>query len=457
MKSLAEWDKKFIWHPFTQQAEWAGRKPIVIQSADGVWLKDIRGRRLIDGVSSLWVNVHGHNHPALNKALRRQLDRIAHSTFLGLTHEPAIRLAKALVEIAPKGLSRVFYSDNGSTAVEVAVKMAYQYWQLKGKSRKTKFVSMKEGYHGDTLGSVSVGGIDLFHARFKRLLFRGWTVRAGGNEPAKGRKGERATLPLPPIRRFADSPIRDILERHHREIAAVVMEPLVQGASGMLLMPKGYLAHVAALCKRYNVFLIVDEVATGFGRTGKLFASEHEDVSPDFLCVAKGITGGYLPLAATITTERIYQAFLGRYDEFKAFFHGHTYTANPLACAVALENLNLMKKAGFLAHVKALASQLAAGLEPLKRHPNVKEIRQLGLMVGIELAQADTSPFPPGARMGLKCCDAAFKRGVWLRPLGDVVVLMPPLAISRHELKSLIDVVHQAIFDVTERQLKIKS
>ena len=307
MSTLAHWDKKYVWHPFTQHREWEARDPIVIQSGRGVWLKDSKGRRFIDGVSSLWVNVWGHNHPSLNKAIQKQLLKISHSTFLGLTHEPAIRLAKKLTEIAPTGLSRVFYSDNGSTAVEVAIKMAYQYWQLTGHRQKTKFVSMEEGYHGDTLGSVSVGGIDLFHARFRALLFKGDTVVPGDFEQ-----------------------IRRLLASNHKEIAAVVMEPLVQGASGMLLMPKGYLAHVAKLCKKYQVLLIVDEVATGFGRTGTMFACEQEGVSPDFLCVAKSITGGYLPLAATLTREKLFRAFLGRYDEFKTFFHGHTYTANPL-------------------------------------------------------------------------------------------------------------------------------
>jgi adenosylmethionine---8-amino-7-oxononanoate aminotransferase len=397
----------------------------------------------MDGVSSLWVNVFGHRRAELDQALRRQLSRLAHSTFLGLTHEPAIRLAKKLVEIAPAGLSRVFYSDNGSTAVEVAVKMAYQYWQLTGRPRKKKFVSLREGYHGDTLGSVSVGGIDLFHSRFRSLLFKGWMADPRGDGMAK------------------------ILRRHHKEIAAVVMEPLIQGAAGMLLMPKGYLAHVARLCRTYDVLLIVDEVATGFGRTGTMFAVEQEGVSPDFLCLAKGLTGGYLPLAATLTRERIYRAFLGRYEEFKTFFHGHTYTANPLACAVALANLNLIQKERILSNVRRRARELNQGLSALAHHPHVKEVRQLGLMVGIELVEAKgesltpslspreregvrPKPYAPGRRMGLQVCDEAFKRGVWLRPLGDVVVLMPPLAISASELSFLIHTVRGAIDATTK-------
>lgn len=433
MSTLASLDKKHVWHPFTQQREWDSRDPIVIRSGEGVWLKDDKGRKLLDGNSSLWVNVWGHNHPVLNRALTQQIKKISHSTFLGLTHEPAIRLAKALVDLAPEGLTRVFYSDNGSTAVEVALKMAYQYWQLVGKSQKTKFVSLREGYHGDTVGSVSVGGIDLFHARFRKLLFKGWTVdplltTAGDDKQKRHSRGRKRES------------MEDVLQKHHSEIAAVVLEPLVQGASGMILMPKGYLARVARLCKRYGVLLIVDEVATGFGRTGTMFACEQENVRPDFLCVAKSITGGYLPLAATLAAEKIHRTFRGRYDEFKTFFHGHTYTANPLACAVALANLELYRKKNLLKNVRARARQLAEGLAPLRGVPGVVEIRQIGLMAGIEVG-----PFPPGARMGLKICDQAIRMGVWLRPLGDVVVLLPPLGITEKELAFLIDVVRNSV------------
>jgi adenosylmethionine-8-amino-7-oxononanoate aminotransferase len=419
--TLAALDHRHIWHPFTQGQEWVARDPLIIQSAKGVWLKTVDGRRLLDGNSSLWVNVWGHRHPVLDAALKRQIDRISHCTFLGLTHEPAIRLAKKLVDIAPRGLTRVFYSDNGSTAVEVALKMAYQYWQLKGRPKKNRFLSLKEGYHGDTIGAVSVGGVELFHRRFKRLLFDGW----------QGNEANFLTL----------------LRRHHRSLAAVVMEPLIQGASGMLLMSKGFLKKVERLCKELDVFLIVDEVATGFGRTGTMFAVEQENVHPDFLCVAKSLTGGYLPLAATLTSERVYRAFLGRYDEFKTFFHGHTYTANPLACAVAIANLDLYRKKNLLQNVRARARQLQIALKPLLAHPHVKEIRQRGLMAGIELvADKKTGrPFKPSQRMGLKVCQAAIERGVWLRPLGDVIVLLPPLAISETELYFLTNALRRAM------------
>jgi len=469
-KSLAQWDKDVLWHPFTQQSEWASRDPLIIESAKGVWIKDIHGKQYIDGVSSLWVNVFGHNHPILNRAIEQQLKKMAHTTFLGLTHAPAIELAKKLLDIAPSGLSRVFYSDNGSTAVEVAMKIAYQYWQLRkgcsqppspmrctgegwgegklvenrpsslpspirwtgeGIKGKTKFLSMKNGYHGDTLGVVSVGGVDLFHQRFHHLLFSGFHVTPGN---------------------FKE--IERVIQIHHREIAAVVMEPLIQGASGMLVMPKGYLAHVARLCRKFDVLLIIDEVATGFGRTGKMFAVEHENVQPDFLCVAKSLTGGYLPLAATLTTKRVYQAFLGRFDEFKAFFHGHTYTANPLACAVAIATLDLYKKNRLLSQVRQRIIQMKKALNPLRSHPHVKEIRQVGMMVGIELVQDKKTgkSYPPGFRMGLKVCDEALKYGVWLRPLGDVIVLMPPLSISKRELDLLCDALIRSleVFNVQE-------
>lgn len=426
--ALARWDKRYLWHPFTQQAEWAKRDPLIITSGRGVWLRDAKGRRLLDGNSSLWVNAWGHHDPALNRAVQRQLEKIAHCTFLGLTHEPAIRLAKRLVELAPPGLTRVFYSDNGSTAVEVALKMAYQYGQLTGRPKKSKFVSLKEGYHGDTLGSVSVGGVALFHERFKKLLFSGFHVTPGNFDE-----------------------LRRVLSRHHRSIAAMVMEPLIQGASGMRVMPKGYLAEAARLCRRYDVLLVLDEVATGFGRTGTMFACEREKAAPDFLCAAKTLTGGYLPLAVTLAREKIFRAFLGRYDEFKTFFHGHTYTANPLACAVALENLRRYTPRSF-AIIRRRAEEMRRGLEPLRNHPHVKEIRQIGLMAGIELIRdkAKNLAYPAGMRMGLKGCDAAIRRGVWIRPLGDVLVLMPPLAISAPDMRFLTQTVCEAIDEATK-------
>src|SRR4051795_10805936 len=419
---LAADDRRFLWHPFTQQRGWADDDAPIIERAERCELIDIHGRHYIDGVSSLWCNVHGHRHPAIDIAVRDQMDRVAHSTMLGLSHRPAIELARRLVEIAPDGLSRVFYSDSGSTAAEIAVKMAFQYWQQQGGSdaRRTRFVSLKNAYHGDTIGSVSVGGIDLFHGAYGPLLFGALHAEAGDIEDM--------------ARLFA---------AHPGEIAAVIVEPLVQGAAGILVHPEGYLADVRALCDEYGTFLICDEVATGFGRTGRMFACEHEDVSPDLMCVAKGITGGYLPLAATLATERIYEGFLGRHEEFRTFFHGHTYTGNPLACAAAIATLRLFEQERTLEQLQAKIALLGSLLEPVAAMPGVAEVRRRGFMVGIEL-----EGFPVEARAGHQVTLAARRRGAIVRPLGDVVVLMPPLAITKDELRRLVAITRESIADV---------
>src|SRR5215213_9958895 len=310
---IGELDERYLWHPFTPQRDWDADDAPVIESAEGTDLIDEAGRRYIDGVSSLWCNVHGHRHPRIDAAVRNQLERVAHTTMLGLSHPPAIELARRLVELAPPGLERVFYSDSGSTAAEIALKMAFQFWQQQpdpAARRRTRFVALREAYHGDTVGSVSLGGIDLFHSLYRPLLFD--ALRA---EPGDADDLER------------------VLGAHGEEVAAVVVEPLVQGAAGILVQPEGYLRAARGLCDRFGVLLVCDEVATGFGRTGTMFASEQEGVSPDLMCVAKGLTGGYMPLAATLATERIYEAFLGATSDYKTFFHGHTYTGNPLACA----------------------------------------------------------------------------------------------------------------------------
>jgi adenosylmethionine---8-amino-7-oxononanoate aminotransferase len=417
--TLAEADLQFLWHPFTQQQGWEEEGPLIVEQADRCELIDVDGRRYIDGVSSLWCNVHGHRHPVLDIAVHEQLDRVAHSTMLGLSHPPAIELARGLIELAPPGLQRVFYSDSGSTAAEIALKMAFQYWQQRGgeDGRKTRFVALREAYHGDTIGSVSVGGIDLFHSMYRPLLFD--AVRA---EPGDAADMERA------------------LAENAGEIAAVIVEPLVQGAAGMLIQPPGYLRQVRELCDRHGVFLICDEVATGFGRTGRMFACEHDDITPDFLCVAKGLTGGYLPLAATLTTEQVYEGFLGRFEEFRTFFHGHTYTGNPLACAAALANLRLFEQEDTIERLQPKIELLAELLEPVAALPAVREVRHRGFMVGIEL-----DGFPLEARMGHRVALEARRRGAIVRPLGDVVVLMPPLAIEPRMLKQLVTIVNEAI------------
>jgi adenosylmethionine---8-amino-7-oxononanoate aminotransferase len=421
--SLEQLDQEVLWHPFTQQAEWA---PLVIDHGEGNFLVASDGRRYLDGVSSLWCNVHGHAHPKLTAALVAQAQRLAHSTFLGLTHRPGIELAAAIVEAAPDGLSRVFYSDSGSTAVEIALKQSFQYWALTGKPRKQRFLRLGDAYHGDTLGAVGVGGIDLFHRVFGPLLVQSIAIPS----PA-GTDGDAALGQLE----------RELVTRGD-EIAAFIFEPLIQGAAGMLVHSKGFLRRAADLCRQYGVHLILDEVATGFGRTGTLFACEQEQVSPDFLCLAKGISGGYLPLAATLTTEEVYRAFLGRRAEMKHFFHGHTYTANPIACAVGLESLRLLR-AETLANAQARIPEAAAALVRLAELPEVLDVRSVGLMVGIELRAVD------GRFMGTEVCDRARAHGVILRPLGDVVVWMPPLSIQVEELALLETATRQAIADVS--------
>jgi adenosylmethionine-8-amino-7-oxononanoate aminotransferase len=412
-------DRNHLWHPFTQQQGWAEEDPVIVESADRCELVDVDGNRYIDGVSSLWCNVHGHRHPAIDVAVREQMDRVSHSTMLGLSHRPAIELAQRLVDIAPPGLTRVFYSDSGSTATEIALKMAFQYWQQQGE-RRTRFISLRDAYHGDTIGSVSVGGIDLFHAAYGPLLFE--ALHAEPGDPAD---------------------MERLLSENEGDVAAVIMEPLVQGAAGMLVHPEGYLRAVRELCDRHDVLLICDEVATGFGRTGRMFACQHEDVAPDLMCVAKGITGGYLPLAATLATERIYEGFLGRHEEFKTFFHGHTYTGNPLACAAAIATLKLFEQERTLEHLERKIELLGELLEPVASTPGVAEVRRRGFMTGIEL-----EGFPVEARAGHQVTLAARRRGAIVRPLGDVVVLMPPLAISQRDLRRLVSITAESIAEV---------
>jgi adenosylmethionine-8-amino-7-oxononanoate aminotransferase len=424
---LAAADRRHLWHPFTQQQGWGDDDPpLIIDHAEGTNLYDADGNAYIDGVSSLWCNVHGHRHPAIDEAIRAQLDRVAHSTMLGLSHQPAIELAERLVAIAPAGLERVFYSDSGSTAVEIALKMAFQWWAQRGETQRTGFICLENGYHGDTLGAVSVGGIDLFHSLYRPLLFDSWPARVGDGEH-----------------------LAALLAEHDGEVAAVIVEPLVQGAGGMLMAPDGYLRRVRELCDEYGVLLICDEVATGFGRTGRMFACEHEDVAPDLLCVGKGLTGGYLPLAATLASERIYDGFLGSFDEFRTFFHGHTYTGNPLACAAGIATLETFERERTLEAVapkiELLERLLTEQVGPL---PGVLEVRQRGLMVGIELMQR-----PPRERLGHLVSCAARRCGAVIRPLGDVIVLMPALAMSEANLRRLVSITASAIAEVTSGRI----
>jgi adenosylmethionine-8-amino-7-oxononanoate aminotransferase len=444
--TLAAWDHRHLWHPFTQMAEWLAEPPLVVAAAEGTTLIDVEGRRYLDGVASLWCNVHGHRHPRLDAALRAQADRVAHSTLLGLTNVPAIELAHALVGIAPPGLTRVFYSDSGATAVEVALRIALQYQQLRGERARTRFASLVEAYHGDTLGAVGVGYSETFHRHLAAAI-----VPAVRLPPPHVFRWQQGLDPEAALAAALEAAERT-LAAHGPTLAAVVVEPLVQGAAGIWVHPPEYLRALAALARRHGALFIADEVATGFGKTGRMFACEHAQVTPDLLCLAKGITGGYLPLAATLATEEVFAAFLGPYEEFRALFYGHTYTGNPLACAVALASLEVFRAERTLERlapkIARLAARLAADVAPL---PHVGEVRQQGIMVGIELVadRRTRAPYPPAARMGQRVVRAARARGVVIRPLGDVIVLMPPLAIADDDLDRLVDVAREAIAEVT--------
>jgi len=445
-KQLAKDDQTYIWHPFTQMKEYVEEDPIVVERGEGCYLIDTEGRRYIDGVSSLWVTIHGHRIPEIDQAIKDQVDKIGHSTLLGITNIPAVELAKKLIEIAPPGLTKVFYSGDGASAVEVALKMAFQYWQHRGKPKKTKFVSLENGYHGDTLGAVSVGGIDLFHATYKPLLFE--VIKAPSYYCYRCPLGK--TYPSCGIACAGE--VGKILEEHHEEVAAVILEPYVQAAGGMIVSPPGYLKEVRSFCDKYGVLLIVDEVATGFGRTGRMFACEHEGVFPDIMVIGKGMTGGYLPLSATLTTEEVFDAFLGNYEEFKTFFHGHSFTGNPICCAAALANIEVFEKEKTLHKLEEKIELLEEELKEFKGLPHVGNVRNKGFMVGIELVEDKETkkPYPPGAKMGWKVSDFAKEEGVLIRPLGNVVVLMPPLGIPIKELKTLLDVAYRSIKKATE-------
>jgi adenosylmethionine-8-amino-7-oxononanoate aminotransferase len=444
--TLAAWDHRYLWHPFTQMADWLAEEPLVIAEAEGTTLVDVQGRRYLDGVSSLWCNVHGHRHPALDAALRAQLDRVAHTTLLGLANVPSIELGRALVGVAPPGLTRVFYSDAGATAVEAALRIALQYQQLRGASGRTRFASLVEAYHGDTLGAVGVGYSETFH-RFVASAVEP-AVRLTPPHVFRWQRGLEADAALGAALEDAER----TLAAHGPTLAALIVEPLVQGAAGMWIHPPAYLRALRELARRHGALFIADEVATGFGRTGRMFACEHAEVTPDVLCVAKGITGGYLPLAATLTTEDVFAAFLGPYEEFRAFFHGHTYTGNALGCAVALASLEVFRSERTLERltpkIARLAARLAADVAPL---PHVGDVRQQGFMVGIELVErpGTRAPYPPAARIGQRVVRAARARGVVIRPLGSTIVLMPPLVIAPADLDRLVDVTRDAIVEAT--------
>jgi adenosylmethionine-8-amino-7-oxononanoate aminotransferase len=439
---LAAWDQQYVWHPFTQMRDWLAEPPLIIERGEGNYLIDTEGRRYLDGVSSLWCNVHGHRKRELDEALKAQCDRIAHSTMLGLANVPATVLAKRLVELTPAPLTRVFYSDSGATAVEIALKLALQYWQLRGQPQRTRFVALTEAYHGDTLGAVGVGYSETFHRFFRPVLTPALRL-----DPPHVFRWRRGAAPEQALEQAIEDAQR-LFAAHGREVAALIVEPLMQGAAGMWAQPTGYLPVLRDLTRRHGTLLICDEVATGFGRTGRMFAIDHEAVEPDLLCLGKGITGGYLPLAATLASDEIFNAFFAPYEQFEAFFHGHTYTGNPLAAAVAVANLDLFEREGVVARVQERAGQLAGLLaELVDRLPHVGDIRQWGLMVGIELVRdrARCAPYDPALKMGTRVIRAARERGIILRPLGNVIILMPPLSIASDELERLVRVTAESI------------
>ena len=414
-------DKRHLWHPFTPMRDWCapGHDPLILVSGQGAILRDSAGHDYIDGNSSIWTNIHGHNHPAINRAIRAQLDQVAHTSFLGFTNPPAIELAHELVKIAASGLlTRVFFSDDGSTAIEVAIKMALQYFQLKTQPERTRFVAFENAYHGDTFGAASLGGIPLFQGRFARHHF--------------------------PVEHVASIAGLDRLPTPET-IAAVVIEPLIQGAAGMRPWPAGLLAALRRWCDAHGVLLIADEVMTGFGRTGAMFAFHQEQAVPDFLALAKGLTGGFMPLAATLTTESIFEAFQG-----DTFHYGHSYCGNQLACAAALASLRIFEDETVLAQLEPKIAHLTRRLDHLRANPHVREIRQCGFIAGIELDRPDGPPLDPIERTGARVCLAARKHGLLTRPILDTIVLMLPLCVTSAQIDHACNAIEMAIADVVK-------
>jgi lysine--8-amino-7-oxononanoate aminotransferase len=443
-EELLEKNRRYLWNPFTQMKGFLEDEPLIVERAEGVRLWDIRGDEYYDGNSSLWLNVHGHNRRELNEAIADQLEKVAHSTLLGLSNVPAIELAARLVELAPASLGKVFFSDAGAAAVEIGLKMAFAHWRRVGRPEKRRFLAMRNAYHGDTIGAVSVGGIDLFHAEFGPLLFQADRVSYPYPYRFQGSEEECAEACL--------TELRDALERRGDETACVVVEPLVQAAGGMILMPAGFVRRVAELCREHDVLFFADEVATGFGRTGTMFACEHEDVGPDLMAIGKGLTGGYLPVAATLASDRIYDVFWGDFAELKTFFHGHSYTGNQLGCAVALAGLDLFEDDRLVERVAEKSVTLAELLAPAAGLSHVGEVRQLGFMVGIELVadRATKEPYDWTLATGARVCRRARELGLITRPLGDVVTFLPPLASTEDDLEAMTAILLRALRETTE-------
>lgn len=445
-EQIAAWDRQYVWHPFTQHSIWNTQPPVVIVSGEREYLIDSLGNRYIDGNSSIWCNVHGHNHPVINRAISEQMSRIAHSTLLGLTAPAPVLLAKRLVELAPEGLSKVFFSDDGSTSVEVACKMAFGYWHHTGRPQRSEFIALKNAYHGDTLGAVSVGGIELFHRMYRPLLFK--------THFAPSPYCYRCELHCSPesCEMACASGVERILKDHPDRIAALIVEPLMQCAAGMIQAPGGYLARLRRICDENDVLLIADEVATGFGRTGRMFACEQESVRPDLLCLSKGLAGGYLPLAATLATRRIYDAFLGEIDAGRTFYHGHTFTGNTLGCAAALACLDVFDHEQVMNRLPAKIEIMRNHLDRIAKQDFVGEVRQVGMLAGIEIVKSrhTRESYAYREQVGARICSAALKYGVIIRPLADVIVLVPPLCITDENLDHLMTTAGRCIGEVMD-------
>lgn len=445
-RSLKTKDFDYVWHPFTQMGLYSKSEPIIIEKGKGSYLYDINGKRYLDGYASLWVNVHGHNNKKLNKAIKKQLEKISHSTLLGSSNIPSIELAEKLVNITPNKLNKVFYSDTGSASVEIAIKMAYQYWKNIDKEKyknKNKFITLENGYHGDTIGAVSVGGIESFHKIFKDLIFENIQVQTPSLYKSSYKNEDEMVYAIL-------NDIERILIERNDEIAGFILEPLIQGATGLYVHPRGFLKSVEQLCRKYNVLLICDEVAVGFGRTGELFACNHENVEPDIMCLGKAITGGYLPLAATLTTQKIYNAFLSDDHGKNTFFHGHTYTGNQIVCSVALENIRLFEKNKLLSHIKRTSKTLEKQLNVLKYHKNVGDVRGRGLMFGVELVEDKETKQPLDIKIVEKMIDNCKENGLMIRNLENVITFVPVLSMSNNEIKKMVNIFRKVLIDTLE-------
>ena len=448
-KYLQFMDKEYIWHPFTQMKGWNENKQLVIDHGEGVKLYDVEGNAYYDGISSLWVNIHGHRRREIDEAVKKQLDKIAHTTLLGLINKPSAELAKKLVEVTPKGLNKVFYSDDGSTAVEAAVKIAFQYWQHKGLPEKQQFINLGDSYHGDTVGAVSVGNIDVFHKVYKPLLFntKKMTCPSFYHSSIEGINSEIE------FRDFLLQELEDYLKENSDKVAAMIIEPLVQAAAGMLMQPKGYIKGVRELTEKDNVLLIIDEVATGFGRTGKLFACENEGICPDMMCLSKGITAGYMALGATMVTDEIYNTFLGEAAEYKTFYHGHSYTGNPLACAAGVAGLELFEKDDVIENLPPKMAVIAEHIQKMNTMKYVGNARQCGMLAGIELMHDKNLkiPFDSTLLMAGGICQTARKYGLIVRNIGDVIIFMPPLVSTVQQIEEMLSILEQAMQEVFEK------